>query len=189
MYFLDFDRAIFDTDAYNASLADMPGCAEFREEILATIAKKRDETLTGGAGRSATWDKVSAAIHAGTLSFSPGQLEKFVYPDALEFLRGLGNEAVVVTYGEVSRQKVKVESALANVVRVTVLYTDHQSKAEYLSTWPGYYGQEAVFVDDRVVELEGLAVRFPKLKLFEIRRDDKEGDGRFTVIRSFNELP
>lgn len=189
IHFLDFDRALFDTDAFNASLADEPACASFSEEIRDTIAKKRDETLTGGAGRTATWEKVSEVMRSGALSFPAGALERFLYPDVPEFLRMLGNEAIIVTFGEPLRQKMKVESALGNVVRVTALYTDYASKAEYLSTWPGYYGQQAVFVDDRVAELEELAKRFPALKLFEIRRDEKEGDGRWPVIRTLHDLP
>ncbi len=189
MYFLDFDRTLFDTDAYNESLPDEPGCAPFKDQLRTALAAGRDHTLTGGNDRQEAWKKVSEAIACGDLVFPPGHLARFVYPDARQALKTLENNAIVITYGEVGRQRIKVESALSDIPRLTVLYTGEEDKATYLSHWPGYYGGEAVAVDDRPVELEVLAERFPQLKLFEIRRDVSAGDGRFTVIRSLAELP
>lgn len=188
-YFLDFDRTLFDTDAYNRSLIDEPGCAPFKEELKQVVEKDRDETLTGGFDRIAAWNKLSDVLACGNLSFTPGYLSRFLYPDVAEFLRMLGNEAIVITYGDLTRQKAKVESALAGIVRVTVLYTEDRSKADYLEFWPGYNGEESIFVDDRVAELEALAVKYPNLRLYEMRRDGGAGDGRWPVIRSLNELP
>ncbi|MDE1966136.1 MAG: hypothetical protein KGI41_02765 [Patescibacteria group bacterium] len=189
LYFLDFDRVLFDTDAYNASLPDEPGCAPFADELRAVVSEKRDETLTGGAARIAAWEKVSDALSSGALTFAPGYLSRFVYKDVPELLRGLGNEAVIITYGEYERQRAKVESALSGIVRLTVLYTKDVPKAGFLASWPGYNGQKAVFVDDRVAELEALGARFPALALYEMRRDGKKGDGRWPVLRSLAELP
>ncbi len=160
-----------------------------KEELAAVVAKRRDETLTGGTERLAAWDKLSAAAESGALAYAPGALEKYLYKDVSEFLRALGNEAIIITYGNAVWQKTKVESALANVVRTTVLYTGVLHKAEYLSTWPGYYGQEAVFVDDRPAELEALAAKYPALKLYQMVRDGSPGDGRWPVVRSLSELP
>jgi hypothetical protein len=187
-YFLDFDRTLFDTDAFNVSLADEPGCAPFADELRAVVAAGRDATLTGGDVRVAAWAKVSDAIKNGTLVFAPGYLSKFLYKDAPEFLRMLGSEAIIVTYGDPVLQRAKVESALAGVVRRTVLYTGSISKSEYLASWPGYFGAPAQFVDDRVTELEGLAQKFPNMTLFEMRRDGGKGDGRFKVIGSLSEV-
>lgn len=189
MYFLDFDRTLFDTDTFNSTLPDEPGCAAFADELRAVVAAGRDETITGGEARAAAWDKLRTAVEGKTLSFAPGYLTRFLYPDVAECMRGLGNEAIVITYGSKTWQQAKVESALADIVRVTALYTDAAPKADYLASWPGYYGQEAIFVDDRAAELELLAERFPHLKLYEIRRDGKDGDGRWPVIRSLSELP
>ena len=189
MYFLDFDRTLFDTDAYNTSLVDEAGCAPLKEDLARVLSVGRDDTLVPPPERARVWELISDAIRAGTLSFAPGYLKRFLYADVSETLRGLGNEALIITYGEELRQRVKVESALADVVRLTALYTGDKSKAEYLATWPGYYGQEAIFVDDRSVELEALAEKFPQLKLYEMRRDGKEGDGRWPVVRSLSELP
>lgn len=189
LYFLDFDRVLFDTDAYNASLADEPACTQFADELRAVISLSRDETLTGGGERERAWEKVSEALRIGALTFAPGYLARFVYKDVSEFLRSAGNEAVIVTYGEETRQRAKIESALAGVVRLTTLYTGDVPKARYLASWPGYHGQKAVFVDDRIAELEELAARFPSLSLYEMRRDARGGDGRWPVIHSLAELP
>ena len=188
-YFLDFDRVLFDTDSYIESLPDEPGCAPFKEELLEVIAAGRDETLTGSDKRIAAWEKVSEAIHSGTLRFAPGALARFVYPDVPEFLRAAGNEAIIISYGEKDRQRVKIENALMGIPRLTVLYVGTESKASFFSKWPGYNGGEALLVDDRIAELEELSRAFPSIKLYEMRRDQKEGDGRWPVIHSLSNLP
>lgn len=188
-YFLDFDRTLFDTDAYNLSLIDEPGCAPFKDELIEVLAEGRDETRTGSVARTAAWEKVSAAMRSGALTFTPGHLERFLYADVAEFLRSLGNEAIIITYGEVERQRMKVQSALASVTRVTVLYTDTASKVDFLSSWPGYSGGDAIFVDDMPVELEEISVQFPSMRLYEMRRNGNRGDGRWPVVRSLHELP
>lgn len=189
IYFLDFDRTLFDTDAYLHTLPNHPGCASFKEELEEVLSQKRDDTVSGGEQRLEVWNKVSDAIRSGEISFAPGELSHFLYADVSEFLRMMGNEAIIVTYGEPERQKIKIESALSHIVRRTVLYIDMKSKAEFLSTWPGYYGQEAVLVDDRPQELEALMNAFPALKLFEMRRDAREGDGRWPVLHTLSDLP
>jgi FMN phosphatase YigB (HAD superfamily) len=153
MYFLDFDRTLFDTDAYNRSLIDEPGCAPFKEDLEKVLAEGRDDTLTPAPERARVWGLLSEAMRSGALTFAPGYLSRFLYADVAETFRGLGNEAVLITYGEVERQRIKIESALADVVRLTVLYTGELAKADFLKTWPGYYGAPAIFVDDRVAEL------------------------------------
>ncbi len=189
LYLLDFDRTLFDTDDYNRMLVTEPACAPFADELRAVLSEDRDETLHGSRERLEAWHKVSEAIRSGALTFAPGELARFLYPDVPEFLRGMGNEAVIMTLGEIERQRVKITSSLADVVRLTVLYTGKELKAEYLSEWPGYYGQQALLVDDRAVELEALAERFPALSLYEMRRDGAPGDGRWPVVRSLTELP
>jgi len=109
----------------------------------------------------------------------------FVYPDAVQALKSLENNGIVIT----SASPKLVEAALKNIPRLTFLSTEGASKASYLASWPGYYGQEAVFVDDRPDELASLSSAYPALKCIEIRRDGEEGEGRFKVIHSLSELP
>lgn len=129
------------------------------------------------------------AVQTRKLSAPHGALAKYVYPDVPEILRALGNEAVIITYGDVAWQRAKVESALADIVRLTVLYAGDAVKAEFLKQWPGYYGAPAQFIDDTVEELDSVAAAFPAIKNYEMRRDGGAGDGRWPVIRSLFELP
>jgi hypothetical protein len=108
----------------------------------------------------------------------------FVYPDAAQALRSLENNGVVVT----SAAEDFVAAALKHIPRLTILSTAGMSKEAYLASWPGYYGQTAVFVDDSPDELVHLTDAHPTLTCVEIRRDGKEGDGRFKVITSLSEL-
>lgn len=189
MYFLDFDRTLFDTDAFNASLVDEPGCAAFADELRKVTARDRDDTIPGDESRRAAWEKVSGAVRSGALSFAPAALARFLYADVAEILRALGNEAVIITHGEPDRQRAKLASALAGLPRITALYADTAPKADFLAAWPGYTGSPALFVDDRPAELAELAALFPDMRLFEMRRDGGIGDGRWPVIRSLAELP
>lgn len=186
-YFFDFDRTLFDTDAFNISLADEPGCAPFKDILQAAVEKERDGTLIGGVERQRAWELVTEALACGDLSFSPGYLSRFIYPDVPNIVNALGTRLVVMTYGNVDRQRAKLESALPELTS-RVIYTGDLIKADALRM-DGYDGAPAIFVDDRAVELEACAAVHPALMLYEIRRDGKEGDGRWPVIRSLNELP
>lgn len=120
----------------------------------------------------------------GTLSDAEGK----IYADVPEFLREMGNEAIVVSSSR-SSERSHIEHLLVGIVRLTVLCTDGAAKADFLAGWPGYHGGPAIVVDDRVAELTALAERFPMLKLYEMRRDGLAGDGRWPAIRSLAELP
>lgn len=111
-----------------------------------------------------------------------------LYADTTELLRSLGNEAIVISRGD-TKQEENIRGILQDVVRVTVLTTGTKTKAEYLANWPGYYGQEAVLVDDNPDELSALSEAFANLKLFEMRRNGVKGDNRFTQVYSLSELP
>jgi hypothetical protein len=188
-YFLDFDRTLFDTDAYNSYLLTLPACAAFRDELQDVLSEGRDETLLPTSTRTAVWDKLTDLVKSGELSFAPGELSQFVYHDVQEFLRMMGNEAIIITYGEKIRQKVKLESALAGIVRLTVLYTEELLKAEYLEKYPHLVPAQALFVDDVAEHLAGIEASFPHVQLFEMRRDGKEGTGRWKTVHSLTELP
>lgn len=188
-YFLDFDRTLFDTDAYNRSLLDRTECASIKDELSVILSAPYSELGSDSPERKIAWDKVSALMQEGTLSFAPGELTPFVYPDVVEFLRQLGNEAIVITYGEKLRQKIKVESALAGIVRLTVLYTGDQHKAEFLTSYPHLIPGKALFVDDYARELENMAGAFPHVSLYQMCRTSVEGDGRWPIISTLHELP
>ncbi len=172
MYFLDFDYTIFNSGAFIAHLLERPGTMHLRahpEEELAGI--------------------LNELSIKGDLAFEPDELKPFVYPDVPEFLRMAGNEAVILTFGNPALQRMKITNALAGIPRVSALYTDAVRKGEFMKDRIGMYGNSIVFVDDRAVELADMAAHCPQVRLFEMRRDDAPGDGRWPVIRSLIELP
>lgn len=172
IYFLDFDRTLFDTDTFKVYLAD----------------RQKDPSITGEpeVDVARTLNALSAS---GALTFAPQELARFIYPDASELLQRLGDDAIIITFGNEALQKSKVESALAGSMPTNVLYTGDVLKGEYLKSWSGYAGQEAIYADDRVHELEIMAMAFPAMRSYEVRRDGGSGDGRWPVIRSLDELP
>lgn len=188
-YFLDFDRTLFDSDAYNEYLLTLPACASFHDELREVLRQGRDETKLPSMVRTTVWDKLTDVLKSGELTFAPGELSQFVYHDVSEFLRHMGNEAIIITYGEKTRQKAKLESALAGTVRLTVLYTEDLLKSEYLEKYPHLVPAQAIFVDDLAEHLEGVEKAFPHVSLYEMRRDAKQGTGKWKIIHSLTELP
>lgn len=169
-YYLDFDRTLFDTDSFIVYLRE-----RFQGTDIAT----------------ASHDAFNAAMNTmaveGTLMFEPGELSRFLYPDAASFLREKENAVTIITFGNRELQEVKAKSALTGIPRMSVMYTGDVRKGAYLAPHTHLHA-DAVFVDDSPVELEILEAQCPSLKLFEMRRDGAEGDGRWPVIRALSEL-
>lgn len=188
-YFLDFDRTVLDTDSFTPSIADYPAVKELREQILEIASMKRDESIRGQSGRFELWEKLDELCEQGKLTFAPGELSKFVFPDAVEFLKKHGNESVILSYGHKSWIKAKIESALSNLPVQTVVYAHDREKGIALKPILKNFKAPYLVVDDLATQLDSIKEHCPEVSLFEIRRDGKEGSGRHTVIRSFNELP
>ena len=169
-YLLDFDRTLFDTDAYKAYLAEQPAYREFLALPELELA--------------AILDRDAAA---GKLAYAPGELAPFLYPDALAFLNARP-DARIVTFGNPHLQRSKVESALHALSLSEVHYTGDLRKGPYLLA--NFASQDGlVLVDDALAELESVAASCPAMRAIEMRRDGGEGDGRWPVVRSLAELP
>ncbi len=173
MYFLDFDRTLFDTNAFVEYLRVRPGTEH--------IVTEESKTPIGHT--------LGTMAEFGALSFAAGELARFVYPDVPEFLRMLGNEATIVTSGNPVFQKMKIASALVGIPRVSALYVGDEPKGPFLALRHASYGGAQIFTDDRPIELESISEHCPSIRLFEMRRDGAPGDGRWSVIRSISELP
>lgn len=171
-YFLDFDRTVFATDPFKEYLYARPELAEHSRAQEADFARALNEK-----------------VRAGDLAFAEGELARFVYPDAAEFLRAHGDDAVIVTFGNAALQQAKVENALRGLPLRGVHYTGDTRKGDYMRERIGAYDAPFAFADDTPHELEGMRAALPEVALFEIRRDGGAGDGRFPVIRSLAELP
>lgn len=173
MYFLDFDRTLFDTNSFIEYLRTRPGTEHiFAEDTEEPIART-----------------LGLIAESGDLSFAAGELSRFVYPDVPEFLRMLGNEAAIVTHGNPVFQKMKITSALAGIPRVSALYAGEEWKGPFLAPRYASYGGAQTFTDDSPLELESVEAHCSGIRLFEMRRDDAPGDGRWPVVRGLSELP
>lgn len=170
-YYLDFDRTLFDTNAFYSYMQQRPGT-----DHLAGFAEPE---ITAALGLLAI---------EGKLSFEPGELSPFLFPDAAQFLREKENAATVITAGNKEFQELKIRSALYGIPRTSVMYTGSARKGEYLAPHAHLHA-DAVLVDDTPAELEVVAARCPEIQLFEMRRDSGVGDGRWPVVRMLSELP
>lgn len=113
----------------------------------------------------------------------------YLYPDAAAFLREKENGVLIVTAMDKERDSAFVQEVLSGIPRMSVMYTNGKLKGEYLAPYIDLYGQAPVFVDDSVDQLASMTQHCPNVQSFEMRRDGKEGDGRWPVIRAFSELP
>lgn len=173
MHFLDFDRTLFDTEAFFAFLGE-----RFNEPLPETDIERVQLAA-----------RLASRVASGGLTLAPGELAPFVYADVPEFLRALGNEAVIVTYGDEALQRMKIESALAGIPRVSAIYVGESRKGPHLARRLAISSTRALFVDDTPLELESVAAHCPEVSLYEMRRDGEVGDGRWPVIRSLYDLP
>lgn len=172
MYFIDFDRTLFDTERFFAYLETHP---KFRDVY-----------------KSAEGGKAGVVAHALTdpeFSFLKGELSEFLYEDGAAFLREKENSVMIITFGNPLFQKAKVLSAVDGIPRVQALYTGDVRKGTFIAPHLDMYGPTPTFVDDAPLELDILREECPTAKLFEMRRDGEEGCGRYPVIRSLRELP
>lgn len=113
----------------------------------------------------------------------------FLYPDGATFLREKENSVLIVTAMDKERDSEFVQNTLSGIPRMSVMYTNGKLKGEYLAPYISMYGQAPVFVDDSVDHLVSMALHCPNVQLFEMRRDGREGDGRWPVVHTLGELP
>ena len=115
-------------------------------------------------------------------------LSSFLYPDAARFLRDKENAAMIITSASKEEAGSLIRAALRGIPRIAVMYTEGVRKGEYLAPHISMYGPSPVFVDDSLHELESMSALIPGVRTFELRREG-EGDGRWPMIRSLQELP
>ena len=121
--------------------------------------------------------------------YAPGALSQFLYQDAAAFLREKENSVLVVTSMDKAYGEQLIENALHGIPRMSVMYTNGTLKGEHLAPYIGLYGASPVFVDDSIDQLASMALHCPTAQLFEMRRDDQMGDGRWPVVHTFSQLP
>jgi hypothetical protein len=82
----------------------------------------------------------------------------------------------------------KVTDALRDFTLADIVYA-RRSKGHVMSRLIDELEGPYTFVDDMHFQLRSVSKKCPDVEVFEIRRDGKEGNGQWPVIRSLNELP
>ncbi len=171
IYFLDFDRTLFDTSAFLAYVIKRDGLRKIRSlpEVEAAVA-------------------LDALVESGSLKFASGELAQFMYPDAKDFLDQYEGTSVVVTAGNPHLQKAKVANVFKKWPSIDLFYTGDERKGPFIGRVGGSYSAPQAFIDDKVMELDSVHEKCPDVLLYEMRRDGAPGSGAYPVIHSFLEL-
>ncbi|MES2668585.1 MAG: hypothetical protein V4644_02770 [Patescibacteria group bacterium] len=185
-YYFDFDRTVFDTPAFKAVVKKRPTMRELFHQFHLLL----DEVFS--KERSLTLRRIFARVF-GTyashqrIGFTPAEVKGFLYPDAAAFLTKHAKESTIVTYGVRAFITAKVANALTDVPLNDIVYTSRKKGRTIRRLITGQEGP-FVFVDDAHFQLESVGRACPEVQLVEVRRDGQQGDGRWPVIRSFDEL-
>ncbi len=186
-YFFDFDRTVFDTESFKHAYEKRPSIQELLHQ-----AKEALKEFFGNKRSSSRYRIFSRTI--GTylshrrFGFVPEELKEYLYPDAAAFLAAHSEDCTIVTYGVRAFITAKVANALTSYPLGDIVYTPRKKGRRLRRLTEGKDGP-FIFVDDAHFQLESVGKVCPDIKLYEIRRDGHKGDGRWPVIRSFEELP
>lgn len=183
-YFLDFDRTIFDTDAFKKSVQKRPTLLEllrqFKNAVIEFFA--HHEEITRRRKFLRTW---GTFLSHGRFSFTAYELKQFLYPDVEPFLRS--HNCTIVTYGVRAFITAKVTSALTDLPVSEVVYTSRK-KGSTIKRLCAKEADECTFIDDMHFQLASVSAWCPEVRVIEIRRNKGEGDGRWPVIHTLDEL-
>jgi hypothetical protein len=183
-YFLDFDRTVFDTDAFKISIARRPTVLELMRQFRSAASEffSRDETTTRRRRFFRTW---GTFLSHGRFAFTPEELKHFLYPDVPAFLAA--HDCTIVTYGVRAFITAKVTTALTDLPLTDIVYTSRK-KGRTIKRLRAQTDDRCTFVDDMPFQLASVAQWCPDVAVVEIRRDQGPGTGRWPVIHSLDAL-
>lgn len=173
-YFIDFDDTIFNTNLFGHRLFAFLKALGFSEdERIGSYTAVYD---AGYAGIMAHLDKL-AELHPNKLSpedlekakagvgeYLQNSLDKYLFPQTLEFLCNIDKEKYdiyLITVGNTDFQKAKVEgSEVANYFDPShIIYTDTIDKDEVLSEYVGK-DEHFILLDDKQRTLDKIKEKF-----------------------------
>lgn len=185
-YYVDFDRTVYDTESFKKAFAKRATIPELFHQLIEVVKEIFNRERKVSIRRIFTRAFGTFASH-GRFGFTPDELKGYLYPDAIAFFHTHAKDTTIVTYGVRAFITAKVANALTDVPLNDIVYT-HQKKGPVLNRLTKGKEGPFVFVDDAVFQLESVSRVCPGIQGIEIRRDEKDGDGRWPVIRSFEEL-
>ena len=185
-YFVDFDRTVFDTPAFKKAFAKRATLPELLRQ-LGVVLKEAVSPDRKISIRLVFSRALGTFASHGRLGFTPDELRGYLYPDAIAFFETHAAETTIVTFGVRAFITAKVANALTDVPLHDIVYTPRK-KGRTLRRLTRDRSGPLTFVDDAVFQLASVSRACPELEVVEMRRDGREGDGRWRVIRSFDEL-
>ena len=183
-YFLDFDRTIYDTDAFKKSLKSRPTVYELLLQLREAIIELFTHNAVNSRRRRFLQTSGTFLSH-GRFTFAAEDLKKFLYPDVMPFLAS--HDCTIVTYGVRAFITAKVTTALTGQSVTDIVYTSRK-KGRTIARLSALVEDECTFVDDKIFQLASVARWCPTVRVIEIRRDGKAGDGRWPVIHELSEI-
>ncbi|MES2931216.1 MAG: diacylglycerol kinase family protein [Patescibacteria group bacterium] len=186
-YFFDFDRTVFDTESFKRAYAKRPTAHELFHQAK-VVLKEFFSSSSSLPKRRIFTRMLGTFLSHRRFGFLPEELKEYLYPDAAAFLAAHSKDCTIVTYGVRAFITAKVANALTSYPLGDIVYTPRKKGRTLRRLIEGKEGP-FIFVDDAHFQLESVGEVCPEIELYEIRRDDGAGDGRWPVIRSFEELP
>lgn len=185
-YYFDFDRTVYDTESFKKAFARRATIPELFSQLGTVLKEVFSSDRKLPIRRIFTRAFGTFASH-GRFGFTPDELKGYLYPDAIAFFKEHAKDITIVTYGVRAFITAKVTNALTDVPLNDIVYT-HRKKGPVLKRLTEGKERPFMFVDDAHFQLESVSRACPDIEIREIRRDGKEGDGRWPVIRSMDEL-
>ena len=185
-YFFDFDRTVFDTESFKHAFKERVPFRELRKQFREVIAEAFHSDRTLSRRKVFARTAGTYASHR-RFTFPAEEVQKFMYPDAIEFFKKYGKDCTIVTYGVRAFITAKVASALSEFELNDIVYT-HRRKGRTIRRLTKDKPGPFTFVDDAHFQLHSVAKTCPEVSVIEIRRDGKRGEGTWPVIHSLDEL-
>jgi len=106
--------------------------------------------------------------------FDTEELAQFLYSDTKSFLQGAGeHNLVLVTAGDEAFQRAKIKSSGITEFFNELLFTGEEAKGEVIKEMLSKESNllPAIFVDDRVSQLESVATLCPEVQVVRMMRE------------------
>ncbi|MBI2463253.1 MAG: hypothetical protein HYV65_03420 [Candidatus Spechtbacteria bacterium] len=179
---LDFDKTLFDADAFRGALAGVfarHGISA--EDVYATYAMCKQhhsqkwvpEYQIELLGKK--YSQIDSAYLLSNINLLCRASERFVYPDTISFLatlQGAGHELHVLSFGDERIQAEKINGCGIAKYLSSVKVTSHKDKSQELHNYLGKGTKpSAIFIDDNKDILRSVKMRHPFVVTILMSRD------------------
>lgn len=153
---IDFDRTLFDTEQFVKYIIDER--LQNQEDVNPTINLST---------------RLDQMVKRGEITFSKGELKRFLYPDGIRFIQKCQYPITIITSGNPYLQKAKIDSALSFKAQIDLIFAKGQRKADIITSLLGN-DVKGVYVDDNFEEVQYANSILRNMKCYHMVRDIKE---------------